>query len=267
MNQESKKNAIRIVMEPFIVKVRFLAMDEHELQSCVFTMNLLSEEEKCEIWHAFKYGYYSLYPSYFSPETKTRSVINYCNLFSYVNLGNSFMVANRKMEDCTYFSSEVVVREDCYVTALRFPVNLGERFPMYVYGYINSLDNGQFSFDTVCNGDGVAYLQTFLYLEKHWSIRLFAFFFHAENVQPDIEFSPELSYFVSDERTDARKFEDKILTCYRNLVNNIYFSVDLYFLNEKFLWCKEKFERKYDVKLNSNIIISVKYLQNGCVRE
>ncbi|XP_023229335.1 uncharacterized protein LOC111629679 [Centruroides sculpturatus] len=229
MNEESKRNAIRNVMEPFIENVRFLAMDEDELQSCVFTMNLLSEEEKSHIWHAFKYNYYSLYPCYFSPETNTRSKKNYCNLFSYINRGVPFMVANRKMKDYIYFSSEIVVREDCYVTTLRFPMKLGERFPMYVCGYINDLDNGQFSFDIVCNSEGVAYMQTFLYLEKYWSIRFFAFFYPSENVQPDIEFSRQLSNFVSEEGTEAREFEDKFLTCDRNLMNNIYFSVNLHF--------------------------------------
>ncbi|XP_023239459.1 uncharacterized protein LOC111638059 [Centruroides sculpturatus] len=111
MNEESKRNAIRNVMKPFIGKVRLLAMDEDELLSCVFTMNLLSEVERSHIWHTFKYNYYSLYPSYFSRETKTRSKINYCNLFSYINRGVPFMVANREMKDYIYFSSEVVVTE------------------------------------------------------------------------------------------------------------------------------------------------------------
>ncbi|XP_023229342.1 uncharacterized protein LOC111629687 [Centruroides sculpturatus] len=229
ISKESERNAIRSVMNPFIGKVRFLAMNEHQLQSSVFTMNLLHELEKIHIWHAFKNGNYTFYPSYFSRETKTRSRINYFNLFSYINRGVPLMVANRKMEGYIYFSSEVVVREDCFVTALRFPVTLGESFPMYVHAYINNLDNEQFSFDTVCNSEGVADLQTKLYLEKYWSIRFFAFFFHAENVQPDIEFSTQLSYFVSDEGTDARKFEDRFLIGDRNLVNNIYFFVDLYF--------------------------------------
>ncbi|XP_023237431.1 uncharacterized protein LOC111636415 [Centruroides sculpturatus] len=229
MDEESKRNEIRNVMKPFIGKVRFLSMNEEELKSCVFKMNLLSQVEKCHIWHAFKYRYYYLYPSYFSRETKTRSGINYWNLFSYINRGNPFMIANAEMKGNIYFSSEVVVREDCFVTALRFPVKLGESFSMYVYAYVNNLDNEYFSFKTVCNPQGVANLQTNLYVEKYWSIRLFAYFFHAENVQPDIEFSPELSYFLSDEGTNARKFEDKFLIGDRNLVNNIYFLVDLYF--------------------------------------
>ncbi|XP_023211671.1 uncharacterized protein LOC111614530 [Centruroides sculpturatus] len=228
MNEESKRNAIRNVMKPFIGKVRFLAMDEDELQSCVFTMNLLSEVEKSNMWRAFTIGNYSFYPSYFSRETKTRSGINYCNLFSYINKDPS-MVANRKVKGFIHFSSEVVVREDCFVTALRFPMMLGERFPMFVYAYINNLDNEYFSFDTVCNAQGIANLKTKLYLKKYWSIRFFAFFLLGENIQPDVEFSPQLSYFVSDEGTDARKFEDKILIGDRNLVNNIYFMVDLYF--------------------------------------
>ncbi|XP_023219618.1 uncharacterized protein LOC111621639 [Centruroides sculpturatus] len=229
MNEESKRNAIRNVMEPFIGKVRFLVMNEDELQSSVFKMNLLSEVEKSHIWHAFKYNYYSLYPSYFSRETKTRSRINYWNLFSYINRGDPSLVSIREMKGYIYFSSEVVVREDCFVTALRFPLKLSESFPMYVHAYINNLDNEQFPFDTVCNSEGVAELQTKYYLEKYWKIRFFAFFYLAENVEPDIEFSPELSYFVSDEGTDARKFEDKILIGDRNLMNNIYFLVDLYF--------------------------------------
>ncbi|XP_023232411.1 uncharacterized protein LOC111632253 [Centruroides sculpturatus] len=236
MNEESKRNAIRNVMELFIGKVRFLVMNEDELQSCVFTMNLLSEVEKSHIWHAFKYNYYSLYPSYFSRETNKNKLIiyvreqaNYFSLFSYINRGDPSLVSIREMKGYIYFSSEVVVREDCFVTALRFPLKLSERFPMYVYAYINNLDNEQFPFDTVCNSEGVAELQTKYYLEKYWSIRFFAFFYLAENVEPDIEFSPELSYFVSDEGTDARRFEDKILIGDRNLINNIYFSVDLYF--------------------------------------
>ncbi|XP_023233144.1 uncharacterized protein LOC111632846 [Centruroides sculpturatus] len=229
MSEKSKRSVIRKVMEPFIGKVRFLAMNEYELQFCLYTMNLLSDVEKSHICYAYKTGNYFFYPSYFSRETKTRSRINYWNLFSYINRGVPFMVANRKMKDYIYFSSEVLVREDCFVTALRFPVKLGKSFPMYVHAYINSLDNEQFSFDTVCNSEGVANLQTKYYLEKYWSIRFFAFFFPPENVQPGIEFLPELSYFVSDEGTDARKFEDKIITCDRNLMNNIYFSVDLYF--------------------------------------
>ncbi|XP_023240567.1 uncharacterized protein LOC111639020 [Centruroides sculpturatus] len=185
MNEESKRNEIRNVMKPFIGKVRFLAMNEDELQSCVFTMNLLNEVKKNHIWRAFKTVNYSFYPSYISRETKTRSGINYCNLFSYVNLGDSSLVSIREMKGYIYFSSEVVVMEDCYVTALRFPVKLGERLSMYVYGYINNnLDNKQISFDTVCNSEGVADLQTKLYLEKYWSIRLFAVFLHAGNVQP-----------------------------------------------------------------------------------
>ncbi|XP_023240564.1 uncharacterized protein LOC111639017 [Centruroides sculpturatus] len=229
MNEESKRNAIRHVMKPFIGKVRFLAMNEYEFQFCLYTMNLLSAIEKSHIWYAYKTGNYSLYPSYFSRESKIRSRINYFSLFSYVNRGVPFMVANRKMENYIYFSSEVVVREDCYVTALRFPVKLGECFRMCVNGYINSLDNKQFSLDTVCNSEGVANLQTKLYLKRYWSIRLFAFFYLAENVQLGAEFSRQLSYFVSDEGTDAWKFEDKFLTCDRNLMNNIYFLVDLYF--------------------------------------
>ncbi|XP_023229334.1 uncharacterized protein LOC111629678 [Centruroides sculpturatus] len=229
MNEESKRNEVRNVMEPFIGKVRFLAMNEDELLSYVFTMNLLSKVEKSHIWHAFKYGYSSLYPSYFNRETNTRSKKNYCNLFSYINRGVPIMVANRKMEGYMYFSSEVVVMEDCYVTALRFPVKLGECFRMCVNGYINSLDNKQFSFDTVCNSEGVADLETKLYLEKYWKVRLFALFYRAGNVQPYFEFSRQLSYFVSEEGTEARKFEDKFLTCDRNLMKNIYFSVDLYF--------------------------------------
>ncbi|XP_023240563.1 uncharacterized protein LOC111639016 [Centruroides sculpturatus] len=229
MYEETKRNVIRNVMEPFIGKVRFLAMNEEELQSFVFKMNLLSQVEKSHIWHAFKYNYYSLYPSYFSCETKTRSGMNYRNLFSYINRGDPLMVASREMKDYIFFSSEVVVREDCYITVFRFPMKLGESFPMYVYAYINNVDNECFSFETVCNPRGVANLQTKLYLEKNWSIRFFAFFLRAENVQPDMEFSPELSYFVSDEGTDARKFEEKILTCDRTVMKNIYFLVDLYF--------------------------------------
>ncbi|XP_023213462.1 uncharacterized protein LOC111616258 [Centruroides sculpturatus] len=229
MNEESERNEIRNVMEPFIGKVRFLAMNEDELQRCVFTMNLLSEVEKSNMWRAFTIGNYSFYPSYFSRETKTRSKINYCNLFSYINRGDPFMVANGGMKGYTYFSSEVVVREACYVTVLRFPVKLHESYPMCVNAYINNLDNEYFTFETVCNSEGVANLETKLYLEKFWSIRFFAFFYRGEYVQPDIEFSPELSYFVSDEGTNAREFEDKILTGDRNLMNNIYFSVDLYF--------------------------------------
>ncbi|XP_023240562.1 uncharacterized protein LOC111639015 [Centruroides sculpturatus] len=230
MNEESERNEIRNVMEPFIGKVRFLAMNKYELKYFVFKMNLLSELEKSHIWHAFKTDNFSFSPSYFSRETKTRSRINYSSLFSYINRGDPFMVANGEMKDHRYFSSEVLVREDCYVRTLRFPIKLRECFPMFVYGYINkNLDNEHFSFDTVCNSDGVAYLQTSLYLEKSWSIRLFALFLYAGNVHPDITFSPELSYFVSDEANDARKFEDKFVTGDRNLVNNIYFSVDLYF--------------------------------------
>ncbi|XP_023219624.1 uncharacterized protein LOC111621647 [Centruroides sculpturatus] len=170
MNEESKRNAIRRVMKPFIGKVRFLAMNEEELQSCVYTLNLLHEIEKIHIWHAFKTGNYSLYLSYFSRETKTRSRINYCNLFLYINRGDFSLVSIREMKGYVYFSSEVVVKEDCYVTALRFPVKLGESFPMYVYAYINNLDNEYFSFETVCNSEGVADLKTKLYLEKYWSI-------------------------------------------------------------------------------------------------
>ncbi|XP_067123252.1 uncharacterized protein [Centruroides vittatus] len=229
MNKESTKNIIRNVMEPFIGKIRFLAMNEHELQSCFYTLNLLTGAEKGHIWHAFKTGDYSFYPSYFSRETKTRSSINYCNLFSYINFGASSIITKGEMKGYTFFSTEVVVREDCYVTALRFPVKLGERIPVFVYGYINSLDNGHFSFDAVCNSEGVADLETKLYLEKDWSIRLFAFFILAENVQPDVEFLPQLSFFVSGEGTDARIFEDKFLIGDRNLMDNIYFSVDLYF--------------------------------------
>ncbi|XP_023232406.1 uncharacterized protein LOC111632248 isoform X2 [Centruroides sculpturatus] len=229
MNEESKRNEIRNVMKPFIGKVRFLAMNEEELQSYVFTMNLLNEVEKSHIWRAFKTVNYSFFPSYFSRETKTRRGINYHNLFSYINRGDPFMVANGEMKGNIFFSSEVVVKEDCYITVFRFPVKLGESFPMYVYAYINNVDNECFSFKTICNPRGVANLETKLYLEKYWSIRLFAFFLRTENVQPDIEFSPELSYFVSDEGTDARKFEDKFLNCDRNLMENIYFLVDLYF--------------------------------------
>ncbi|XP_023211670.1 uncharacterized protein LOC111614529 [Centruroides sculpturatus] len=225
INEESKRIVIRNVMKPFIRKVRFLAINEDELRSCVFTMNLLNEVEKSHIWRAFKTVNYSFYPSYFSRETNTRSGMIYCSLFSYINRGNP----NGEMKGCIYFSSEVVVKEDCFVTALRFPVKLGESFPMCVNAYINNLDNEYFTFETVCNKDGVANLLTKLYLEKYWSIRFFAFFYRGEYVQPHIDFSPELSNFVSDGGTDTRKFEDKILIGDRNLMNNIYFSVDLYF--------------------------------------
>ncbi|XP_023219616.1 uncharacterized protein LOC111621636 [Centruroides sculpturatus] len=177
LNEESKRNEIRNVMKPFIGKVRFLAMNEEELQTFVYTMNLLSEEEKSHIWHAYKTGVYSFYPSYFSRETKTRSGINYCNLFSYVNRGVPFMVANRKMENYIYFSSEVVVREDCFVTVLRFPVKLGKSFPMYVHAYINNLNNVYFSFETVCNPRGVANLETKFVFRKIFVYSFFCLLF------------------------------------------------------------------------------------------
>ncbi|XP_067118183.1 uncharacterized protein [Centruroides vittatus] len=229
MNEESKRNVIRNVMEPFIGKIRFLAMNEHELQYCVYTLNLLTGAKKGHIWHTFITGDYSFYPSYFSRETNTRSRINYCNLFSYINYGYASIVTKGEMKRYTFFSSEVVVRKDCYVTALRFPLKLCKPIPVYVHAYIKSLDNGHFSFDTVCHPDGIADLETNMYLEKDWSIRSFAFFILAENVQPDVEFSPYLSFFVSGEGTDARIFVDKFLTVDRNLMDNIYFLVDLYF--------------------------------------
>ncbi|XP_067123248.1 uncharacterized protein [Centruroides vittatus] len=229
MNEESSRNAIRNVTEPFIGKIRFLAMNEHELQFCVYTLNLLTGQEKSHIWHAFKTGDYSFYPSYFSRETNIRSSIYYCNLFSYINFGALSTVTKGEMKGYKFFSTEVVVREDCYVKALRFPVKLCKPIPMFVYAYINSLENGHFLFDTVCHPEGIADLETKLYLEKHWSIRLLAVFILAENVQPYVAFVPYLSFFVSGEGTDARKFEDKLLTVDRYLMDNIYFAVDLYF--------------------------------------
>ncbi|XP_023237435.1 uncharacterized protein LOC111636417 [Centruroides sculpturatus] len=44
MNEESERNTIRNVMKPFIEKVRFFSMNKDELQSCVYTLNLLHEQ-------------------------------------------------------------------------------------------------------------------------------------------------------------------------------------------------------------------------------
>ncbi|XP_023236922.1 uncharacterized protein LOC111636003 [Centruroides sculpturatus] len=230
MEKETKRLKIRDVFEPFIEKIRFLAMSVSEMKSSVFTLNFLTSTEKGLLRYASETQDYSNYPSYFSKETQTRYIENYYDLIDYISNNEHFTrITNENRKPKLYFSCEVILSEDSYLTDLLLPINLSrDSAIMQVFGYIKTLNSDIHYFYTVCNREGIAKLERCFYLKKDMPFRFIAFFVDIENFQSTVNLSSETILFENDEETEEM-FEQLNIKIDKSIYDNISFELKFYF--------------------------------------
>ncbi|XP_023236933.1 uncharacterized protein LOC111636013 [Centruroides sculpturatus] len=232
MKKETKRLKIRNVFEPFIEKIRFLAMSVSEMKSSVFTLNFLTSTEKGLLRYASETQDYSNYPTYFSKETQIRYKDNYYDLIHYDNYNNEHFtkLSNENRKPKLYFSCEVILSEDCYLTDLLLPINLSrDSAIMQVFGYFRMLKSGVYCFYTVCNREGIAKLERCFYVKKDMPFRFIAFFVDIENFQSTVNLSSETILFENNEDTERIMFERLNIKIDKSIYDNISFELKFYF--------------------------------------
>ncbi|XP_023236923.1 uncharacterized protein LOC111636012 [Centruroides sculpturatus] len=233
MKKETKRLKIRDVFEPFIEKIRFLAMSVSERKISGIILNFLTNTEKGLLRFASETQDYSNYPTYFSKETRTRCEENYYDLIDYNNYNNEHFtrISNENRKPKLYFSCEVILSEDSYLTELLLPINLSrDSAIMQVFGYIKTLKSDVHFFYTVCNREGIAKLERCFYLKKDMLFRFIAFFVDIENFQSTVNpLSLRSILFENDEETEKIMFEQLNIKIDKSIYDNISFELKFYF--------------------------------------
>ncbi|XP_067141890.1 uncharacterized protein [Centruroides vittatus] len=230
MEKETKRQKIRNVIEQFIGKIRFLAMSVSQLKSSVFKLNFLTSTEIGLLRFASKTQNLSEYPSYFSKETQTRDMETYNDLIVYNNNQNFIKIPNENRKPKLYFTCEVILSEDSFLTALLLPINLScDSAIMQVFGYTKALNNYIRWYYTVCNRNGIAKLEKCVRLKRDMWFRFVAFFVDIKNFRSTVNLSSEAFVFENDEETEKRVFEQLNPKFDGSIYDNISFELEFYF--------------------------------------
>ncbi|XP_023240577.1 uncharacterized protein LOC111639032 [Centruroides sculpturatus] len=236
MDENAKKEKYREELKPFIEKIRFLAMSKQELINKIFKLYLFTEEEEKFILVCKETKNFSVFPSYLSKNSNDRcksKSLNYTSLFEYKHKKESSRVNQEIKKPFTYFSTEIFVREDCFVTNLDLPITLNSKYlPMHIYGYINSVESGVLHLESFCNSLGKVKLVEPIFVGKNSTCRLCAVFAHDHWLLHNIN-SPLRSaeIFATPEQSEGMLFEEKLIKdgIIEEESNNFYFFVYLYF--------------------------------------
>ncbi|XP_067141887.1 uncharacterized protein [Centruroides vittatus] len=236
MDDNAKKQKYREEMQPFLKKIRFLAMNKVELINNIFKLHLLTKEEEKSIVICMETQNFSDYPSYFSKDSNKRyrnEYSNYASLFDFKYIKESPRVTEKSKKPFTFFSSEILVKEDCFVNTLNLPITLKcECIPIEIYGYINSVQNGVLRFKSLCNSKGNVKLENPIYVGKNSSCRLSVVFEREDWIHNNIELQlPTTDIFCTPEGSEGVLFEQKLIKngIIEKESDNFAFLVYLYF--------------------------------------
>ncbi|XP_067141465.1 uncharacterized protein [Centruroides vittatus] len=236
MDETARKLKYREEMRPFLERIRFLAMNKEKLINKIFKLGLFSREEEISILLCKEMKNFSNYPSDFSKITNDRCMSkysNYSSLFDFKHKNEFPRVSTDRKKPFTYFSTEVFVREDCFVTNLNLPITLNSKYiPVHIYGYVNSLENGLFHLESFCNSLGKVQLVEAIFVGKNSTCRLSAVFGHEHWLDHKINlFLPSAETFATPEHSEEAIFEQKLIEegIIKKESDNFYFPVYLYF--------------------------------------
>ncbi|XP_067127115.1 uncharacterized protein [Centruroides vittatus] len=230
LNDATQKERCRINMEPFIPRIRFLAMSAEELRNVVIPLNCLSEvEEQCirSGWALFKEENFL---NHLCSDRRKRNESNFTEWFVYEKRapytpGDSDLIS--------IFSTQIKVMEDCFVKTLKLPLYHSHRgnIPLNIEGYLNFASNLLKSQKEFCKPNGSVDLSFPIFVEKNSSLRL-SVLFNVEAVrnlyETPLNIHSATHKFFSRFDPDARTFEES-LGLQENQFYNVYFDVVLYF--------------------------------------
>ncbi|XP_067141889.1 uncharacterized protein [Centruroides vittatus] len=236
MDENAKKQKYREELQPFLKKIRFLAMSKWELINKVFKLNLFSEEEEKSILVCKETKNVSDYPSYFSKNSNGRcrsEYSYYASLFEFKHIKEFPRVTAETKKPFTFFSTEIFVREDCFVTNLDLPITLNIKYiPLHIYGYINSVENGVIHLESFCNSLGKVELVEPIFVGKNSICRLCAVFARDHWLLHNINLPlRSADTFATPEQSEGVLFEEKLIKdgIIEEESDNFYFLVYLYF--------------------------------------
>ncbi|XP_023242003.1 uncharacterized protein LOC111640234 [Centruroides sculpturatus] len=236
MNETSKKRKYREEMQPFLEKIRFLAMNKQELTNKIFKFNIFTDEEEKSILLCQETRNYSYYPSYFSKISNDRcrsKYSNYAPLFEFQHIKEFPRVTKESKKPFTYFSTEIFVKEDCFITNLDLPITLKREYiPIRIYGYVNSVESGFLHFQSFCNSQGKVQLDNPVFIGKNSTCRLSAVLAQEHWLDNNIKFHlRSTETFSTPKPSKGVLFEEKLITdgIIEKESDNFYFLVYLYF--------------------------------------
>ncbi|XP_023231292.1 uncharacterized protein LOC111631305 [Centruroides sculpturatus] len=222
--------ACRKTMEKFLLKIRFLTMDEDELKSKVFRMDLLTQREKDSI-NSYISGISGLenFPDTISQCTDKRDATRYEYLFEYLHKHKFYVKKEFTMTFETRFECEILVKAICFVTKIHLPIKHSNEggISLFVSGCVDYESNRIPDQELVCDRDGKACLKEPVLLFKNSKCRLLIRI-PDEDIRDNLfKISSKANYFFFHDKMNDYLFSRKCLHAERT--DRLYFNVSLYF--------------------------------------
>ncbi|XP_067136960.1 uncharacterized protein [Centruroides vittatus] len=222
--------ARRKTMEKFLPKIRFLTMDDDELKSKVFRMDLLTQREKDSI-NSYISGINDLenFPDTISQCTHKRDATRYEYLFEYLHKHKFNVKKEFAMTFETRFECEIFVKAMCFVTKIHLPIKHSNEggIPLLVSVYVDYESNRIPDQELMCDRDGKAFLKEPVLLFRYSKCRLLARI-PDENIRDNLfQISPKASYFFFHDNLNDYLFSRKCIHAERT--DRLYFNISLCF--------------------------------------
>ncbi|XP_067133051.1 uncharacterized protein [Centruroides vittatus] len=232
-NNVSYNRNLRSVIQPFLSRIRFLAMGF----TC-FTMQViplvrgtvLRDEEIEAIIRCFNGADVSTLPQTLCKENRVRESRFYITLFTYHNKYPGNIQKYISMKKNVKFKCKISVRNNCFVYKSRLPIKHSKSSPLRLHlNYVKLGIERKLNMKYFCDNDGHAYLVPAVYIRECSVFEYTATIDESELIaENEIQIKPYADYFLTFEeyeRISAIKTEEDK----EKAIQNFYFEFDLYF--------------------------------------
>ncbi|XP_023221112.1 uncharacterized protein LOC111622886 [Centruroides sculpturatus] len=223
----NKSTNLRTIMEPYLPKIRFLAIRPECFHRYVlpFLKNVLTDEEIQLIRESLSSTCTSNLPAFICRSREERKITYYENLFYYMNRSSMKTDKDILVTSKTRFICEIFPKHNCFLTDILLPIRHSRE--ENISGFLKLIvKNTQKSFPETffCDGEGQAKCSSPIYLTKytsyHFKARIDKYIFS----QTDIRVKKD-SYYYSPEH--YKRKNDKNINKKNN--QTFYFEAILYF--------------------------------------
>ncbi|XP_023220028.1 uncharacterized protein LOC111621975 [Centruroides sculpturatus] len=225
----NSKTSLREVIAPFLLKIRFLTMDDEFLKSYVYPKQLLTEEEVNAIQHYKVTSDKSIIPDSISRSHLSRNVEKHSFWFIYCNRSNFIHDQEINMENKFQFISEIFVLEDCFLTGIELPIshNSEESIRIRIQKFIDSGSwNPEKENNVKSDQNGKIKLKEVFYISKSSTFRVIAKINEEDILRNNIRISNSASRYIVNEGMAISSEKSALLS---TDIEYIYCNVNLYF--------------------------------------
>ncbi|XP_023220078.1 uncharacterized protein LOC111621997 isoform X4 [Centruroides sculpturatus] len=225
----NSKTTMRQVMDPFLLNIRFLTMDDGFLKSYIYPKQFLTEEEVNAIQHYKATSDKSIIPDSISRSHLSRNDEKHSFWFIYCNRSYSIHDQEMNMENKFQFISEIFVLEDCFLTGIELPIshNSEKRIRIRIQKFIdNGIWNPEKENYVSCDQNGKIKLYRVNYISKSSTFRVIAKINEEDILRSNIRISNSASRYIVNEGM-AISSEKSAPSC--TDIEYIYCNVNLYF--------------------------------------